>query len=161
MATWGWLRRSALPALATALIGTMVVWLSPPPAPASSDPALGLGASDPVPTRVMSVLRRACFDCHSNQTRWPWYARVPPSSWLVLRDVERGRGQVNFSRWGLYNAFDRADILDRVCELVSNGKMPLWPYRVMHAEARLDDTDVATLCDWTAAEAARLVTGGT
>ena len=76
-------------------------------------------------------------------------------------DVERGRGQVNFSQWGQYNPFDRADILDKACDLASKREMPLWPYRLMHPEARLSDTDVATLCHWSRTEAARLVNGGT
>ena len=161
MATGGWLRRSALAALLMALTAGGTAWLGPLPGRATADPALTLGARDPVPTPVMSVLRKGCFDCHSNETRWPWYARIPPSSWLVLRDVERGRAQVNFSRRGLYNPFDQADLLDKVCDLASKRKMPLWPYRLMHAEARLTDSEIATLCGWTAGEAARLVNGET
>ncbi len=83
-----------------------------------------------------------------------------PASWLVLRDVERGRGQVNFSQWGRYNPFDQADILDRACALASKRKMPLWPYRLLHAEARLGDAEIGIICDWSRAEAARLVNGG-
>ena len=161
MATTGWLRGSALTALAAALIAATAAWRSPGPAPAMTDPSLVLGALNPVPAPVMGVLRRGCFDCHSNETRWPWYARVPPSSWLVVRDVERGRGQMNFSWWGRYNPFDRADMLDRICNLVSKERMPPWQYRLAHAEARLSDHDVAILCDWSGAEATRLVNGGT
>jgi hypothetical protein len=64
------------------------------------------------PAPVMSTLRRACFDCHSNETRWPWYSTLPIASWLVEGDVKEGRGQINFSRWGQYNPFDRADMVD-------------------------------------------------
>jgi hypothetical protein len=113
-----------------------------------------------VPPPVMAVLRRACFDCHSNETRWPWYSRVFPVSWLVSHDVQEGRGQVNFSRWGEYDPFDRADMLDKMCDLSSKQRMPLWQYRLMHADARLATADVAALCGWTKAEAARLVPGG-
>lgn len=160
MAKRGWLRGSALAALVVALMAGGVAWLGPLPSRATADPKVALGAGNPVPAPVMSVLRRGCFDCHSDETRWPWYARIPPSSWLVLKDVERGRAQINFSRWGLYNPFDQADLLDKVCELASKRKMPLLPYRLMHAEARLADSDIATLCAWTAKEAARLVNGG-
>ena len=120
--------------------------------------ALNLGADVPVP--VMSMLRRACFDCHSEETRWPWYSALPVASWLIEHDVEEGRSQINFSRWAQYNAFDRADKLDKICELVTNRKMPLWPYRLLHSDARLSDADVKTLCAWTWQEAARLVQGG-
>jgi hypothetical protein len=146
--------------LTLVLMAATAVCLSPGPVVATTDPSLALGAQSPVPEPVMTLLRRACFDCHSNDTRWPWYARVPPSSWLVLRDVKRGRGQVNFSQWSRYNPFDRADILDKVCDLAVQGKMPPRPYRLLHAEARLTETEVSTLCAWSRAESARLVQGG-
>jgi hypothetical protein len=130
-------------------------------APGRVDPALALTAHAAVPPDVADVLRRACFDCHSNDTRWPWYTNVPPASWLIAHDVDAGRGQINFSRWGEYNPFDRADMLDKMCDLATKRKMPLWPYRLLHRDARLGDADVAALCRWTDAEAARLVNGGT
>jgi len=86
---------------------------------------------------------------------------VPPASWLVAHDVKGGQGQLNFSAWGRYNPFDRADMLDKICDRVSKGRMPIWQYRLLHPEARLSDGDVQAVCDWTSAEAARLVQGGT
>lgn len=130
-------------------------------APGRVDPALALTAHAAVPPDVAGVLRRACFDCHSNDTRWPWYTNVPPASWLIAHDVDAGRGQINFSRWGEYNPFDRADMLDKMCDLATKRKMPLWPYRLLHRDARLSDADVAALCRWTDTEATRLVNGGT
>lgn len=124
------------------------------------DPSAGLNVKRPVPAPVMSTLRRACFDCHSNETRWPWYSSLPGVSWAIVRDVKAGRGQLNFSRWTEYNPFDRAGMLDKVCAMVTEGKMPLWPYRLLHPEARLSETDVAELCAWTRLEATHLVEGG-
>ena len=125
-----------------------------------ADPSASLGERTPVPAPVMSTLRRACFDCHSDETRWPWYAALPFTSLLIERDVKAGRGQLNLSRWTHYNPVDRADMLDMMCQLVSTGKMPLWPYRMMHPEARLSTTDIAALCDWSRDEATRLMEGG-
>ena len=129
-----------------------------PDAPA--DPALGLAARTVVPDIVMSTLRRACFDCHSNETRWPWYSRLPIASWLIDRDVKAGRGQLNFSRWAQYNRFVRAELLDKICDRVTAGQMPLPQYLLLHGEARLSQTDEAGLCEWTRHEATRLVQGG-
>jgi hypothetical protein len=129
---------------------------APPRTNPPVDPALRLEAHAEVPAPIAATLRRACFDCHSDETRWPWYARVPPASLLVGRDVVAGRGQVNFSRWGDYNPYDRADLLDKACELVKKGEMPLPPYLALHAEARLAPPDVEALCAWTQREAARL-----
>jgi cytochrome c len=130
------------------------------PAASRADPGAVLNAQTPVPAPVMSTVRRACFDCHSDETRWPWYAGMPMASWFIERDVKAGRGQVNFSRWTQYNPFDRADMLDRICGLATTGNMPPLPYRVLHAEARLSETDVVELCAWTRQEARRLVEGG-
>src|SRR5262245_55946039 len=119
---------------------------------------LNIGTFAPAP--VMSVLRRACFDCHSNETRWPWYAHLPIASHLIERDVQDGRGQLNWSHWAEYNPFDRAGILDKVCELSSMKRMPPWQYRMLHSDARLSRTDIQALCEWTNLEATRLTQGG-
>jgi Haem-binding domain len=121
------------------------------------DSAASIEAETPVPAPVMSTLRRACFDCHSDQTRWPWYASLPVASWLLERDVRRGRGQMNFSRWTTYNRFDRADLLDKACELVAKRDMPLRPYLLLHREAQLNEADISALCAWSRQESARLV----
>ena len=125
-----------------------------------SDPADRVEAVANVPPPVLSTLRRACFDCHSDNTRWPWYSTLPGAFWLMRNDVSRGRGQLNFSRWSQYNRFDRADLLDKVCEKATTRDMPLWQYRILHRDARLDDPEVAALCAWGREEAARQAGGG-
>jgi hypothetical protein len=126
----------------------------------AADPALRLEASSNVPAPVAATLRRACFDCHSNDTRWPWYSRVAPTSWLVVHDVNEGRGQMNFSHWGEYNEYDRADMLDEACKLATSGRMPLRPYLLMHRDAQLSREDLDALCAWTRAEIERITGGG-
>jgi hypothetical protein len=124
------------------------------------DPATRVDADTLVPPPVMSTLRRACFDCHSDETRRPLYAALPVASWLIERDVREGRSQLNFSRWTQYNRFDRADLLDKVCEKATTRDMPLWQYRILHREARLSEADIAALCAWSRQEATRLVGAG-
>jgi len=80
-------------------------------------------------TREFAV--RACFDCHSNETVWPWYSNIAPVSWLVQQDVDGGRRRVNFSDWA--NTREKGEIL----EAVSGGYMPLSQYLLMHPEAKL------------------------
>jgi len=125
-----------------------------------ANPADGVDANTLVPAPVMSTLRGACFDCHSNETRWPWYSALPVASWLIEHDVREGRGQLNFSRWTRYNKFERADLLDKACEKATKRDMPLWQYRILHREARLSEADIAVLCAWTRHEATRLVGAG-
>lgn len=81
----------------------------------------------------------ACFDCHSNETRWPPYSHVAPMSWLVQRDVENGRRELNFSEWG------RDDNSDDLAEAVSSGSMPPRNYRLLHPEARLSESEKAAI----------------
>ncbi len=97
---------------------------------------------------VREVLRRACYDCHSNETRWPWYSHVAPVSWLVARDVRRGRRHVNFSTWGSLDARRRAKAKRETWEQVSEGEMPLWFYTPLHPEARLSAEDKEILRAW-------------
>ena len=125
-----------------------------------ANPAGGVDANTPVPAAVMSTLRRACFDCHSDETRRPWYSALPVASWLIEHDVREGRGQLNFSRWTQYNRFDRADLLDKACEKATKRDMPLWQYRILRREARLSEADIAALCAWSRHEATRLVGEG-
>jgi hypothetical protein len=128
--------------------------------PVHTNPAvergLALEQQTSLPPDVRRVLSRACYDCHSHETRWPWYGRIAPVSWLVVSDVDEGRRHLNFSTWGAYHRFERADLLDASCALVSNGTMPLRAYRWMHADARLTPADVAALCTWARAESGRL-----
>jgi hypothetical protein len=106
------------------------------------------------------LLRRACMDCHSNETRWPWYSRVAPISWAIVRDVDRGRRVMNLSEWS-QQAGRRPEIgasmLAAGCAAAKSGRMPRFPYSVFHPEARLSQADIKTLCDWTASESRRLI----
>lgn len=153
-------RRWRAGVLVLAAVWLALVFVTPHPVNPPIDPTVGLGARAPVPAAVSSVLRRSCFDCHSDETRWPWYARAIPISWLISHDVDEGRGQLNFSRWTEYNVYDRADLLDSVCEQVQTGEMPIWQYRLLHRDAALSTTEADTVCSWTSTEAERLVKEG-
>lgn len=149
-------RRRLLLAVSIVAVGG-AAWLRPHESVAGAGGSAGLNLQTPVPAAVMSTLQRACLDCHSDATRWPWYAAVPVVSHLIARDVTEGRGRLNLSRWTQYNAFTRADLLDHMCDRARRGEMPPFPYRVVHRDARLSAADVAGLCSWSDDEAARLV----
>ena len=101
-----------------------------------------------VPDDVQTVLKNSCYDCHSNLTEWPWYSRVAPASWLVYRDVKKGRDEMNFSEWGDYSERRRNSKLEEIEELVTEKKMPLKIYLSLHPEARLSVADKETLIYW-------------
>jgi mono/diheme cytochrome c family protein len=93
---------------------------------------------DSAATRALAV--RACFDCHSNETKWPWYTNVAPVSWLSVRDVEEGRNSLNFSDWS-----GTGRHADEAAEVVLEGEMPPVYYTWMHPSARLTDAEVQQL----------------
>lgn len=144
-------RRAALLVVA-ALVVLAQLWRPDRTNPAT-DPSQTLAAQIDVPNDVKAILDRACRDCHSHDTRWPWYSQVAPVSWLLARDVATGRDELNFSEWGQYDPETAAGQLDAMCEQVREGGMPLPGYLVLHDEAHLTAADAETLCRW--AEAAR------
>lgn len=108
-----------------------------------------LGAGDPdAPRDVQWILRRACYDCHSTETRWPIWAYVAPISWQVIADVERARSRLNFSDWMAYDTTRRVGMRALVGPITSSHRMPLWYYVTLHPDARLSDTDLARLEAW-------------
>lgn len=108
------------------------------------------------PPEVAAVLRRACFDCHSNETVWPWYSNLAPVSWLLARDVREGRRELNFSTWNAYDAKNQAKKLRETAKEVAEGEMPPWLYLALHRDAALSQADVERLRAWTAEEMAKL-----
>lgn len=100
------------------------------------------------PPAVMQLLRRACYDCHSNETSWPWYSRIAPASWLLHRDVVEGRKHLNFSEWASVPADKRARRMKGIVEEVSEGDMPPWFYLPLHVAAHLTDEERQTLETW-------------
>lgn len=95
---------------------------------------------------LVAVLDRACNDCHSNRTVWPWYTEIAPLSWLMARGVAEGRKAVNFSEWGSYPPEQQQALLALSCKDAKEGRMPVPPYTLMHPEAKLSAQDVETVC---------------
>ena len=106
------------------------------------------------PAAVVDVLRQSCYDCHSNEVRWPWYSRVAPVSWLVAKDVREARAALNFSTWGSLSSAEQAELREECLEEVSEGEMPLWFYTPLHPEAKLTEEDLAVLRSWAGAGSA-------
>ena len=94
------------------------------------------------------MLHRACYDCHSNETKWPWYSEIAPASWLLHRDVVVGRRKLNFSEWGATTPDKRAKRQKECGEQVHSGEMPPWFYLPPHPEAKLSAADEALVEAW-------------
>ena len=100
------------------------------------------------PPVIKALLGRSCRDCHSNETRWPWYSQVAPASWLLASDVHQGRDRFNFSEWTSYPTDDQDKFLGSMCKLTQRGRMPLSAYLWIHRDATLSPADVTALCAW-------------
>jgi hypothetical protein len=108
-----------------------------------------LGAGDPEASRnVQWILRRACYDCHSTETRWPIWAYVAPMSWRVVSDVDRARQFVNFSDWASYDVVTQRAMRMNIGRVTATHRMPLWYYLTLHPDARLSAADMQALTAW-------------
>lgn len=105
---------------------------------------------------MAGLLKSACYDCHSNQPRYPWYASVAPVSWTIAEHIEHGRDELNFSEWGTYSARRRDHKLEEMVDEVSEGKMPLPSYVNMHKEANLSAEQIDMLKTWVEEQRARI-----
>lgn len=105
---------------------------------------------------VAAIFDRSCNDCHSNQTRWPWYTNVAPISWFVINHVNEGREEMNLSDWAQYSTDEQERLLKKICREVKSGAMPLSSYLRLHGAAKLSEEDVKVLCDWSNAESQRV-----
>ncbi len=105
------------------------------------------------PMEVKEIVVNSCYDCHSNQTDWPWYSYVAPASWLVVYHVEEGREELNFSEWLKQPAEKRQEIKKEVIEEIEEGKMPLSGYVKMHPTTEITDEKLQILKSWAFAQA--------
>ena len=121
-------------------------------------PAKNLGAAEPGPNditvlhptslEVKAILARACYDCHSDRTRYPWYAEVQPVGWWLAWHVKEGKRHLNFSQFGVYPGTRASRKLTQLMEETKDEGMPLPSYTWIHRDAKLTDAQIATVCDW-------------
>ncbi len=109
-----------------------------------------------VPDNVRNIMERACQDCHSNNTQWPWYAHLTPVGNLVKKDVEAGRKFLNFSEWQSYTRGRKMGYLTAMGSSAAGDRMPPKPYRFLHPEARLTPEERKQLVDWSKSERLRV-----
>lgn len=121
----------------------------------ASNPADRIDVVAHATPEVTAILDRSCRDCHSNETRWPWYSRLPPLSIGIVDHVNDGRRHMNFSKWGTYDPEDAREFFIDMCALARKRDMPMPSYTWIHRDAPLSDADIATLCAWTEAERRR------
>ena len=147
-----WLRGGAIGVAAAFFLAQLLpVEQTNPPVDAE------IAVADP---EAHGLLRRACYDCHSHATVWPWYASVAPVSWLLSHHVEDARDELNFSRFESYDRARQRKKLGELAEEVEEHHMPLWSYVLLHPEAALSDAERERLVKWAHAEQQRRAAPG-
>lgn len=146
------LTRKRVVLLGTLVLALLGLQLIRPAAPRGTLPGDGTLADHVnVPPGVDSLLRAACYDCHSDETSWPWYSRIAPLSWLIVEDVRHGRSNLDFARWSTDPVREPTPTqrLTWICDDIREGIMPPRLYRLAHPEARLSDDEQDRICAWT------------
>lgn len=123
---------------------------TPPVAPGVLFP----GAMIDRPT--LHLFERSCQNCHSENTVWPWYSRIPPASWIIAKDIREARSHVNFSNWNSYSAEGQQDLLTQIGSVARTGRMPPSRYTFLHQEAVLTTRERQLIYEWSRAEKKRL-----
>ena len=101
-----------------------------------------------VEEEVAGILRTSCYDCHSNETRFPWYGYIAPAKWLVIKDINEGREELNFSEWNTLEKREQIGIIEDMMEEIEGGHMPLPVYTIIHRDAKLSDEQKEKLSAW-------------
>ncbi|MBA2745812.1 MAG: heme-binding domain-containing protein [Flavisolibacter sp.] len=102
----------------------------------------------PVPAEVQSLLKNACYDCHSNNTRYPWYVNMQPGAWFMSQHIRDGKKELNFDEFGTYSGRRQLSKLKSIAGSVKDGSMPLSFYALIHKEARLSDKEKELIIEW-------------
>lgn len=100
------------------------------------------------PTEVAAIIKRSCYDCHSNESRYPWYSNIAPSSWILKNHIDEGRKELNFSTFAVYEPKTQAHKLQECIEMVEKKEMPLESYFIGHQDAKLTDAQRKILTDY-------------
>jgi hypothetical protein len=150
------MRRNLLVLSALAAVAAIASSLFPPRPVDSSAGNRAILHDSAIDPQTLALFERACRNCHSENTEWPWYGRIPPASWILSHDVQEARSHMNLSRWRDYSLEDRVRLLTEIGAVIRNRAMPPQRYLLLHPEARLSDEERRQIYDWTRAERSRL-----
>lgn len=101
-----------------------------------------------VPERLEGIIKTSCYDCHSNNTEYPWYNKVQPVAWLLEDHVKQGKEELNFSDWANYSSRRKNSKLKSIISQIEDDEMPLFSYTLVHTDAKLSEGDKKAILDW-------------
>jgi len=129
-------------------------------------PEKNMGPVDPAEDLLMltspsehlaELIKNSCYDCHSNQTVYPWYSKIAPVSWYLRKHIKEGKEDLNASEYGSLDKADKIELLVDFCEVVETGKMPMVSFTLIHKAARLSEEDKEAICIWSEEEALKVM----
>ncbi len=150
------LKRKGVVLAARILVGILVIFIvlqfirSPKNVSAGESPT-AIQARYPVPADLQSVIRRSCYDCHSNNTSYPWYSHVEPFGWWLNSHITQGKSELNFDEFGAYPAYRQLAKLEAVRQQIEDGEMPLPAYTLIHTSAALTPEERERIIFWVGA----------
>ncbi len=112
------------------------------------DPAMDIAVVAQMPAELNNMIKESCYDCHSNEVKYPWYTNVAPLSWWIKHHINEGREELNFSEWGTYKSRRIDKKLKECAEMLEEGEMPLSSYTLIHGEAKLSEAQKSQLIAW-------------
>ena len=101
-----------------------------------------------IPDKVLDVFKNSCYDCHSNDTRYPWYVNIEPMGWLMADHIKEGKDNLNFSEFGTYSKRKQANKLRAIAKSINDGSMPISSYTIMHTDAKLSEENKKMISEW-------------
>ena len=104
--------------------------------------------TEKVPANVAAILKVSCYDCHSNNTRYPWYSELQPGAWFMARHIKKGKEELNFDEFNNYSKRRKKAKIKSIISQIEKDEMPLKSYRMMHGNARLSADEKKELLDF-------------
>ncbi len=101
-----------------------------------------------IPDSLAVILRKACYDCHSNHTAYPWYNKISPLSWYIHKHVKEGKADLNLSLFGTLDKAAKIGALSDIYDVVEAGTMPLQGFLIIHKDAKLSEDEIEAICNW-------------
>ena len=111
-------------------------------------PSTDISRTISIPGNINALLQTACYDCHSNNTNYPWYSNIQPMGWLLANHIKEGKAELNFNEFGSYSERRQQSKLKSIAGQVKENEMPLASYTMLHKNARLTKHQKALIIDW-------------
>ena len=134
--------------LATGIVFIAIQFIQPAKNINNKVLATDISKTIPVPDNVQAILKNACYDCHSNNTNYPWYAYIQPAGWLLGSHIAEAKGKLNFNEFGNLSIRRQISKLDGIANSIKDDIMPLSSYKLMHKNARLSTNEKELLIKW-------------